>query len=66
MTLLLCLSQYMEKLPGGGCMFRSQRNEDKARQEYEHIKQSEMEKLYRKIEEQMAFENVQGQLMVVE
>ena len=56
----------MEKLPGGGCMFRSQRNEDKARQEYEHIKQSEMEKLYRKIEEQMAFENVQGQLMIVE
>ena len=56
----------MEKLPGGGCTFRSQRNEDTARQEYEHIKQSEMEKLYRKIEEQMAFENVQGQLMIVE
>lgn len=50
----------MEKLTTGGCVFRSERNEDRARREHEQTIQSEMEKLARQIEEHMEKESRQG------
>ncbi|XP_053405054.1 uncharacterized protein LOC123565454 [Mercenaria mercenaria] len=41
---------YMEKFEGGGCIYRTSRCEDRARQEFETEKQQEMEKVYRQME----------------
>ncbi|XP_060591856.1 uncharacterized protein LOC132746650 [Ruditapes philippinarum] len=42
---------YMEKLNGGGCVFRTRRCEDRERQEFDTRKQREMEKVYRQMEQ---------------
>ena len=41
----------MEKFDGGGCVFHTQRCEDRERQEFESHKQREMEKVYRQMED---------------
>jgi hypothetical protein len=41
----------MEKLSGGGCVFRTRRCEDRERQEFDTRKQREMEKVYRQMEQ---------------
>lgn len=56
--------QFMEKFEGGGCIFRTGRCEDRARQEYEVKKQTEMEKLYRQMENMVEKEQKQGKTAV--
>ncbi|WAQ97822.1 BRCA2-like protein [Mya arenaria] len=51
--------EYMEKLSGGGCLFRSGSAEERARREFESRKQTEMEKLYSRLQEEMEIEDRQ-------
>ena len=50
----------MEKLPGGGCVFRGGRAEEKVQQIFQSKQQENMEKLYRKIEQEMEREEKEG------
>ncbi|XP_052797202.1 uncharacterized protein LOC128229360 [Mya arenaria] len=52
-------TMYMEKLSGGGCLFRSGSAEERARREFESRKQTEMEKLYSRLQEEMEIEDRQ-------
>lgn len=42
----------MEKLPAGGCVFRTQTAEEKYKQTFQQIKQEKMEKLYIQMEKE--------------
>lgn len=52
---ILFLFQYMEKVPGGGSVFRSSRAESKQEQRHEVLQQEAVEKLYNKL--QASFES---------
>ena len=55
----------MEKLPGGGCVFRSCRDEEKVQLQYQTQRQAEMEKLYNQIQEQIEKEQRQGTVFLL-
>ena len=50
----------MEKLPGGGCVFRTGKAEEKTQQVFQGKQQESMEKLYRQIEEEVEKEEREG------
>jgi len=50
----------MEKLAGGGCVFRSSLAEERAQREFENRKHAEMEKLYTLIQGEMEAEERTG------
>ena len=50
----------MEKLPGGGCVFRTGKAEEKTQQVFQGKQQESMEKLYRQIEEEVEKEEKEG------
>ena len=54
------LFQYMEKLPGSGCVFRTGKAEEKTQQMFQSRQQESMERLYRQIEEEMEKEEKEG------
>ncbi|CAG2253075.1 BRCA2 [Mytilus edulis] len=43
-------TMYMEKLPAGGCIFRSYAAEEKYKQSFQQLQQEKMEKLYQQLE----------------
>jgi len=50
----------MEKLTGGGCVFRSSLAEERAQREFDNRKHAEMEKLYTLIQGEMEAEERTG------
>lgn len=54
-SIIPILFQYMEKVPGGGSVFRSSRAESKQEQRHEVLQQEAVEKLYNKL--QASFES---------
>ena len=50
----------MEKLAGGGCVFRSGKEEEKVQQSFQSQQQESMEKVYRLIEKEMEKDEKEG------
>ncbi|CAG2253040.1 BRCA2 [Mytilus edulis] len=50
-------TMYMEKLPAGGCIFRSYAAEEKYKQSFQQLQQEKMEKLYQQLESRFEKDN---------
>ncbi|XP_052098756.1 breast cancer type 2 susceptibility protein homolog [Mytilus californianus] len=50
-------TMYMEKLPAGGCIFRSYAAEEKYKQTFQQLQQEKMEKLYQQLESRFEKDN---------